>query len=110
MYHEKNHKIKYESFPLICFFNRRFGHLKEACPSASLEKEGDENRIGNNREKSTSHNIGEKNVQERVEKEEFGDWMVLKFCVLLRVVIEMDPDLISFPNWMRRLSKVRSKM
>ncbi|MBA0583364.1 hypothetical protein Gorai_014224, partial [Gossypium raimondii] len=41
------HRIEYESLPSICFQHGRFGHLREGCP------------------------------HERVEKEEFEEWMVV---------------------------------
>lgn len=54
----------------------RFGHLREACPQVLMGKETEGMRLA---EISKNANVGHKeklDVQERVKKEEFGDWMV----------------------------------
>lgn len=72
------HRIEYESLLSIFFNCGRFGHLKEACLHVVLEKEVE--RVGENGTEGRTmvHNMGALKVQERVDKENFEEWMVVE--------------------------------
>lgn len=69
----KIHHVEYEAFPLICFCCGRFRHLKNTCPTIFMKKEeGIEIEVDNHVKKS--RNL----VQEKMEQEEFGDWIIVE--------------------------------
>lgn len=72
------HQVECESLPSICFNCGRFGHMKEVCPYASLGKESEEERSNMNENIISTPTKDSLKVQEQVDKEEFGDWVVVE--------------------------------
>lgn len=77
---KKIHRIEYESLPHICFSFGMIDHYEEVCPTILNGGKcfGDgKDFLG---AQSHIHNLRVKKVQERVENEKFGDWMVVERC------------------------------
>lgn len=74
----KLHRVKYESLPSICFECGRFGHLKDVCPYSTIEKESFVEKSKVQDRKVTVSSMAAKEVQNRVEKEDFGGMEVVK--------------------------------
>lgn len=74
------HRVEYESFPLICFQCGRFGHLKEGCPHGDMGRNMGNDRVSDqkrNTEEKVESNNKKIEVHDKVEKEDFGEWMVM---------------------------------
>lgn len=68
-------RVEYESLPHICYHYGRVGHLQEVCPSILYGENGVDAGGVEPGDKDNKQNTGEQKLQERVENEEFGDWM-----------------------------------
>nr|KJB72156.1 hypothetical protein B456_011G162000 [Gossypium raimondii] len=73
----KIHRVEYESLPLICFSSGTYGHMRENYTKVhnteSMEEESDtanENFLRMKQQPEIS-------TQVRVEKEEYGEWMIV---------------------------------
>lgn len=74
----KLHRVEYKSLPSICFCCGQFGHTKEVCPYGHMKQRVDDGTKENLSKQSSVSVKGRAQAQERVEKEDYGDWMVVE--------------------------------
>ncbi|MBA0556433.1 hypothetical protein Golob_026537 [Gossypium lobatum] len=74
---KRNHRVEYESLPTICFHCGTYGHMKDDYPQNHNKEPIDG---ANNDVQQPKASVQQLNVfvQERVESEKFGDWMVVE--------------------------------
>lgn len=74
----KIHRVEYEYLPSICFYCGRFEHAKETCLYSHIEQKMDGDTFINQGKQTTESSKGVTKVQDRVKKEDYGDWMVVE--------------------------------
>ncbi|MBA0828558.1 hypothetical protein Goarm_013224 [Gossypium armourianum] len=74
---KRNHRVEYESLPTICFHCGTYGHMKDDYPQNHNKEpiDGANNDVQQPKASVQQLNVS---VQERVEGEKFGDWMVVE--------------------------------
>ncbi|MBA0613503.1 hypothetical protein Godav_013930 [Gossypium davidsonii] len=74
---KRNHRVEYESLPTICFHCGTYGHMKDDYPQNHNKEpiDGANNDVQQPKASVQQLNVS---VQERVESEKFGDWMVVE--------------------------------